>query len=46
MKRTLERELKVLEIAEREVEEICSPVELAGMVKPSIDTLMLLLACT
>lgn len=45
MKRTLERELKVPEIAEREVEEISCPVKRVGMVKPSIDALMLLLAC-
>lgn len=45
MKRTLERELKVPEIAEREVEEISCPVKCTRMSKPSIDALMLLFVC-
>jgi hypothetical protein len=46
MKRTLERELKVPEIAEREVEEMSHPVKRLGMVKPSIDLSVLLFACS
>ena len=46
MKRTLERELKVPEIAEREVEEMSRPVKRVRMVQPSIDLSVLLFACT
>ena len=46
MKRTLERELKVPEIAEREVEEMSRPAKRMGMVKPSIDLSVLLFACS